>query len=40
LHAENIHGVCEDYRAGATIGYEMDTAEDFEEGRRSRARCW
>jgi haloacetate dehalogenase len=28
-----MHGVCEDYRAGATIDYEMD-AKDFEEGRR------
>ena len=29
---ENIHGVCEDYRAGATIDYEMDT-KDLEAGR-------
>ena len=29
---ESIHGVCEDYRAGATIDYEMDAA-DFEAGR-------
>jgi len=29
---ENIHGVCEDYRAGATIDYEMDTL-DLEAGR-------
>ena len=28
---ENIHGVCEDYRAGATIDYEMDT-KDLEAG--------
>jgi haloacetate dehalogenase len=30
---EQIHGVCEDYRAGASIDYEMDAA-DFEAGRR------
>jgi len=30
---ENIHAVCEDYRAGATVDYEMDT-RDFEAGRR------
>jgi haloacetate dehalogenase len=30
---ESIHGVCEDYRAGATIDLEMDT-RDFEAGRR------
>jgi haloacetate dehalogenase len=30
---ENIHGVCEDYLAGATIDYEMD-ARDFEAGRK------
>jgi haloacetate dehalogenase len=30
---ESIHGVCEDYRAGATIDHEMDT-RDFEAGRR------
>ncbi|MFN7087445.1 MAG: alpha/beta fold hydrolase [Burkholderiales bacterium] len=30
---ENIHAVCEDYRAGATIDFEMDRA-DFEAGRR------
>jgi len=30
---ENIHGVCEDYRAGATIDFEMDRA-DFEAGRK------
>ena len=30
---ESIHGVCEDYRAGATIDYEMDT-NDFEDGHR------
>ena len=28
---ENIHGVCEDYRAAATIDFEMD-AKDFEAG--------
>jgi haloacetate dehalogenase len=31
--AENLHGVCEDYRAGATIDFEMDRA-DFEAGRK------
>jgi haloacetate dehalogenase len=31
--AENLHAVCEDYRAGATIDFEMDKA-DFEAGRR------
>ncbi len=30
---ENLHAVCEDYRAGATIDFEMDKA-DFEAGRR------
>lgn len=30
---ENIHGVCEDYRAGVTIDFEMDQA-DFEAGRK------
>ncbi|HEY9445495.1 MAG TPA: alpha/beta hydrolase [Burkholderiales bacterium] len=30
---ENIHGVCEDYRAGATLDYEMDKT-DFEAGRK------
>ena len=30
---EQIHGVCEDYRATATIDFEMDKA-DFEAGRR------
>jgi haloacetate dehalogenase len=30
---ENIHGVCEDYRAGITVDYEMDRA-DFEAKRR------
>ena len=30
---ENIHGVCEDYRAGATIDFEMDKA-DFDAGRK------
>ena len=30
---ENIHGVCEDYRACATIDFELDTA-DFEAGRK------
>jgi haloacetate dehalogenase len=30
---ESIHGVCEDYRAGATIDFEMDT-RDVEAGRR------
>lgn len=30
---EQIHGVCEDYRAAATIDYEMDKA-DFEAGRK------
>jgi haloacetate dehalogenase len=29
---ENIHAVCEDYRAGATIDYEMDS-KDLEAGR-------
>jgi haloacetate dehalogenase len=32
---ENIHGVCEDYRACATIDFEMDKA-DFEAGRKVR----
>jgi hypothetical protein len=30
---ENIHGACEDYRAGIGIDMDMDTA-DFEAGRR------
>jgi len=30
---ENIHGVCEDYRAAATLDFEMDT-RDFEAGRK------
>ena len=30
---ENIHGVCEDYRAGATIDFEMDT-KDLEAGNK------
>jgi haloacetate dehalogenase len=30
---ENIHGVCEDYRAGVTVDMAMDTA-DFQAGRR------
>jgi haloacetate dehalogenase len=30
---EQIHGVCEDYRAGATIDYEMDAA-DVAAGRK------
>ncbi len=30
---ENIHGVCEDYRAAITVDFEMDKA-DFEAGRR------
>jgi haloacetate dehalogenase len=30
---ENIHGVCEDYRAGATIDYEMDK-KDLEAGNK------
>ena len=30
---ENLHAVCEDYRAGATVDFEMDKA-DFEAGRR------
>jgi haloacetate dehalogenase len=30
---ENIHGVCEDYRAAITIDFEMDKA-DFEAGRK------
>ena len=30
---ENIHAVCEDYRAGVTVDMAMDTA-DFEAGRR------
>lgn len=30
---ENLHGVCEDYRAAATLDFEMDRA-DFEAGRR------
>jgi len=30
---EQIHGVCEDYRAAATIDFEMDTA-DFKSGRK------
>jgi haloacetate dehalogenase len=31
--AESIHGVCEDYRAAATIDFELDT-KDFEAGHR------
>jgi len=31
--AENLHAVCEDYRAGATLDFEMDKA-DFEAGRK------
>ena len=31
--AENLHAVCEDYRAGATIDFAMD-AEDFAAGRK------
>jgi haloacetate dehalogenase len=31
--AENLHAVCEDYRAGATLDFEMDRA-DQEAGRR------
>jgi haloacetate dehalogenase len=30
---ENIHGVCEDYRAAVTVDMEMDTA-DFDAGRK------
>ena len=30
---ENIHGVCEDYRAAVTVDMAMDTA-DFEAGRK------
>jgi haloacetate dehalogenase len=30
---ENIHGVCEDYRAGVTVDMAMDTA-DFDAGRK------
>ena len=30
---ENLHGVCEDYRAAATLDFEMDKA-DFEAGRK------
>ncbi len=30
---EQIHGVCEDYRAGATLDFEMDK-QDFEAGRK------
>ena len=30
---EQIHGVCEDYRAASTMDFEMDTA-DFEAGRK------
>lgn len=32
---ENLHAVCEDYRAGATLDFEMDQA-DFEAGRKIR----
>src|SRR3954468_5857908 len=32
---ENLHAVCEDYRAGVTIDFEMDKA-DFEAGRKVR----
>lgn len=31
--AENLHAVCEDYRAGATLDFDMDKA-DFEAGRK------
>jgi len=31
--ADNLHGVCEDYRAGATLDFDMDKA-DFEAGRK------
>jgi haloacetate dehalogenase len=31
--AENLHAVCEDYRAAATLDFEMDKA-DFEAGRK------
>ncbi len=31
--AENIHAVCEDYRANVSVDFEMDTA-DFEAGRK------
>ena len=34
---ENIHGVCEDYRAGATIDFEMDK-KDLDAGNRSPVR--
>jgi haloacetate dehalogenase len=30
---ENIHGVCEDYRAGMTVDFDMDRA-DYEAGRK------
>lgn len=33
---ENIHAVCEDYRAAATLDLQMDT-EDFKAGRKVRA---
>ena len=33
---ENIHAVCEDYRAAATLDLQMDTA-DFEAGRKIQA---
>jgi haloacetate dehalogenase len=33
---EQIHGMCEDYRAGATIDFEMDSG-DFEAGNRVSA---
>src|SRR5262249_61768091 len=36
---EQIHGVCEDYRAGATIDYEMDAATR-RRGATSAARYW
>ena len=32
---ENLHGVCEDYRAAATLDFEMDKT-DFEAGRKIR----
>ena len=32
---EQIHGVCEDYRAAATLDFEMDT-KDFEAGNKVR----
>ncbi|RWA74194.1 hypothetical protein [Mesorhizobium sp.] len=35
---EQIHAVCEDYRATATLDLAMDTADSA--GRRSSARSW